>query len=100
AIAALLLTAACAPQLTAPSRDVLPVEAARIIDRATATAGAVATQVAVVTAQARADMATSTAGAAATTHSLAVAQTHVALRLAEAQATDAAGVIQAVRTQA
>lgn len=95
---ALLLTA-CAPVVVtvAPAGgDVLPAEAQRVIDRATATAGAVATQAAQSTARELAARATSTAGAQQTRDTLAMQQTQAALSVtlgaAQAVATDGAGV--------
>lgn len=89
-LAAFLLTA-CAPAqvvITASAGDVLPAEAQRVIDRATATAGAVATQVAGVT-----------AAALATRDTLAIEQTHAALALTQGAAQAQATTTAAERTQ-
>ncbi len=98
-----LLLAACGPAqivVTASAGDVLPAEAQRVIDRATATAGAIATQVAQVTATDQSARATATAAAQLTRDNLAAEQTRAALSLTvgagQADATNAA----AERTQA
>ncbi len=98
-----LALAACAPAqvvITAGPGDLLPAEAVRVLDRATASAAAVATQGARATAGEIAARATSTTAAQLTRDSLAGLQTHVALQLTAgagaAMATDAA----AEKTQA
>lgn len=66
------------------SNDVLPAEAQRVIDRATATAGAVATGLYHSQATAQADRVTATAVALETRASLGVQQTQVALQVIQA----------------
>lgn len=93
-----LLLAACAPVLPIgnnPGGDVLPVEAQRVIDRATATAAAAATQAAHATATGQSARESATAARMGTLDALAGLQTESALSLTQgagaALATDAAG---------
>jgi hypothetical protein len=86
--------------VTPSAGDVLPVEAQRIVDRATATAGAAATHVANITAQAQAARATSTAAAELTRDALAVEQTRAALSLTVAAGQAQATTSAAERTRA
>ncbi len=104
---ACLLLSACVPaavtvEVTAPvaSGEVLPVEAQRVIDRATATAGAVATQAAVMTSAELSARASSTAAVRLTQEALAVAQTQVALTLTVQAGAQAATATLAAQTQA
>lgn len=94
-VLAVLLLTACAPVV---SSEVLPAEAQRVIDRATATAGAEATRLANVQATIQSDRATSTAAAVNTHAALAVQQTQVQLQVT--QAAIAVGQTQAVASQA
>ena len=81
------------------SGDVLPVEAGRIVDAATATAAGIATQNAQATATDQAARATSTAASLGTHDALAVEQTHAALQLTQAAGAAGATDAAAVRTQ-
>lgn len=85
----LLTLTACAPVVYTPA-EVLPEEAQRVIDRATATAAAHASEVARATADAGIVRETSTAAALGTHEALAVEQTRSALRLTEGAATRSA----------
>ncbi|MCC6192075.1 MAG: hypothetical protein IT318_23850 [Anaerolineales bacterium] len=99
----ILLTAACAPVVvTVPAAggDVLPAEAQRVIDRATATAAAYATAGAQATASELAARATSTAAAQLTLGALAVEQTRAALQLTAGAGAAMSTDIAAQRTQA
>lgn len=110
-LACLLLTA-CVPavvtvEVTAPAvsdvelpGDVLPVEAQRVIDRATATAGAVATQAAVMTAAEVSARTTSTAAVMLTREALEVVQTQAAITLTVQAGAIAATGTRAAQTQA
>ena len=97
-----LLLAACSPAVyvTPGAGDVLPVEAQRVIDRATATAAAVATQDAQATATDQSARETSTAAALGTLGALAARQTEVALSLTQGAGLAASTDTQAARTQA
>lgn len=95
----LIVLSACAPAVVILTPDgseggVLPVEAQRVIDRATATAGAVATQAAFATATERSASSSATAASHATWDNLALAQTQAAMGATSnaiaAAATDAA----------
>lgn len=100
---ALLILTACAPAYPLPqggSGDILPAEAQRVIDQATATAGAVATRGAMATEAAQIAQATSTAGALATRDSLQVEQTRSALQITEQAAAAIIARDQAQQTQA
>lgn len=94
--------AACSPVVvTVPAGgDVLPAQAQRIIDQATATAAVVATQAAQATADEVVARATSTTGALQTRDALVVKQTQVALQLTSAAGAALATDGASVKTQA
>lgn len=98
-LAALLLTA-CSPAVyyVTPGA-VLPVEAGRIVDAATATAAAAASQAALATATGISARETATAGRQATLDALAARQTEVSLSLTQQAGQGAATATTAARTQ-
>jgi hypothetical protein len=102
ALALCLTLAACSPAVyvTPGAGDVLPVQAQRIIDAATATAGAQATQAAQATATGQSARETATAASLGTLGALAARQTEVALSLTQGAGLAAATDTQAARTQA
>jgi hypothetical protein len=97
-----LTLAACAPAVyvTPGAGDVLPVQAQRIIDAATATAGAQATQDARATQIDLSGRQTATAARQSTLDALQGRQTEVALSLTQGAGLAAATDTQAARTQA
>lgn len=100
ALAGLLLAACTAAPAAYTPAEVLPAEAQRVIDRATATAGAVATQVAQASATVYSAQATSTAAYRQTQDTIAMRATEQHLALLAAQATQQAIVTTDARTQA
>jgi hypothetical protein len=100
-----LLLAACAPtsfdtRVKTDSGDVLPVEAGRIVDAATATAARIGTQNAQATATDVSSRATATAARQGTLDALAARQTEVSLQMTAAAGVAIATDGAASRTQA
>lgn len=99
-----VLLAACSPQVVyltpAGPGDVLPVEAQRVIDHATATAAAAATQAAQASATDQSARETSTAVAQLTQDALAVEQTRAALQLTVSAGAGLATDAASAKTQA